>query len=353
MTAVLSDIASFLRWWRDTLVGLLPGSLRARWHLVRERIELTVSEDQFSIDVVTLEGRRTHKTLPSDFNDAVILAETLEAVRGKDRSLVLRLPRHSALVRDLSLPLAAEENLRQVLQYEMDKYTPYAASAVYFGFVQTGRDMAKQRLHVRLVVIPRSVLDHWLGVFREWGVSFDRVEAEQQPDVDLLAAAGQQPASRSGSPLRWFMRFVVVLLVVSALIMPLFKMRQVVVELNGAIDQVQPMAARAVGLQKQRDRLASQVSFLAEKRDSRYPALIIMEELATVLADDTWVNSVHVKDGKITIQGFSESASDLIRKIDASALFESVSFIAPVTRDRRRNKDVFRIQMTISRKEPG
>jgi general secretion pathway protein L len=69
--------------------------------------------------------------------------------------------------------------------------------------------------------------------------------------------------------------------------------------------------------------------------------------MAFILPDDTWVQSLQLNDRRVVIQGQSAAASALIGRIEASPLFGSVSFAAPVTRDRVTDKEVFQIALMI------
>ena len=55
----------------------------------------------------------------------------LEELAGRAREVVLCLPADKVMARKLMLPLVAEENLRQVLGFEMDRQTPFSLDQVY------------------------------------------------------------------------------------------------------------------------------------------------------------------------------------------------------------------------------
>ena len=68
--------------------------------------------------------------------------------------VVLRLDPALAIVQPVELPLVAEENLGQVLAYQMDRETPFTADRVYFDYRVVDRDRPAQLLGAELVVIP-------------------------------------------------------------------------------------------------------------------------------------------------------------------------------------------------------
>jgi general secretion pathway protein L len=270
-------------------------------------------------------------------------------MRGNERRLVLRLPSHSVLVREFSLPAAVEENLGQVIGYEMDRYTPFKADAVYHGYRITRRD--KAQVHVQLVVVPREALNNWLHDLQVLGIYPDRIEAEQVPGVDL-AAAVRMTSTRIRAPgWRGISAVLLVILLIAAAWLPLWKMQEALAYLDEELDKVQETASQAQILRTERDGLLAQSRFLGEQRAR--PAIVeVLDELAAVLPDDTWVQSLEYEGQRLEIQGYSASASGLIPRIEASPLFESVSFIAPVNHNARTDKDIFQIALTVGEEQP-
>ena len=60
---------------------------------------------------------------------------------GETGEVILCLPADKVLTRTLTLPLATEENLREVLAFQMDRQTPFTVEQVYYdyGVVARGR----------------------------------------------------------------------------------------------------------------------------------------------------------------------------------------------------------------------
>ena len=55
-------------------------------------------------------------------------------------------------MRRVTMPAATEENLRQVLGFEMDRLTPLRADEVYFDYRVVSRDAAAGQIAVQLAV---------------------------------------------------------------------------------------------------------------------------------------------------------------------------------------------------------
>ena len=126
----------FSAWWGSQLVACLP----ARWRaLVEERSEsLLIDLRPDELDRLARARRRTqriraHRAQPAaprrrvPNSSACATRSTIRGVR-----IVLCIPAERVLQRNLTLPAAAEENLRQVLAFEMDRQTPFKADQIYF-----------------------------------------------------------------------------------------------------------------------------------------------------------------------------------------------------------------------------
>jgi Tfp pilus assembly protein PilN len=80
------------------------------------------------------------------------------------------LPQNDFLVRFITLPSSAEENLREVLRYEIEKYIPFPEEDVHFDFVTLERDEGSKTLRLLLLVIEKSVLDAYLAILDNVGI---------------------------------------------------------------------------------------------------------------------------------------------------------------------------------------
>src|SRR5262245_3114414 len=92
---------------------------------------------------------------------------------GKD-SLYICVPQEQAIVQKLFLPQAAENNLRQVLEYEIERQLPFRRDDIYFDFMPIGKQGDK--IGVYLFAIPKKSLVHILDVLGSFGIRPNGVE---------------------------------------------------------------------------------------------------------------------------------------------------------------------------------
>ncbi|PTB02967.1 hypothetical protein C6V82_00050 [Halomonas urumqiensis] len=264
-----------------------------------------------------------------------------------DPSLVAR--------RQLVLPLAAEENLRQVLEFEMDRRTPFRADDVVFDWRVLERSVANHALTLELVVVPRERLKEWrsrLAVLGFAAQCIDVLAGQPEPaarglGVDLLAS---EAATGKGGTQRRINRGLALAglcLLVAVLVVPTWRMQLAERQLG---DQVEAARADALAVVDRLDVIERRHGGLQQllERRQREPAVVArLAELARVLPDDTWLQQLELGDGRMIVQGESARAAALIERLEASPLLGAASFEAPVDTDPTSGQERFRIALRL------
>lgn len=100
----------------------------------------------------------------------------IEENRGDRDNLFLGIPGSKVIFKNLSLPSPTEENLKEVLGFEMDRYTPFNLEDVYFDFKIVKRDEARKIIHVLLMVVKKEVIDYYLKLLQRINVKVRGIE---------------------------------------------------------------------------------------------------------------------------------------------------------------------------------
>src|SRR5205823_14832388 len=103
--------------------------------------------------------------------------------RSASRTTVLRLGEQDVLGKTVSLPLAAERELDQVLAFEMDRETPFKAEELYWNHRVEAADRKNGRLSVRLSLVPKASLAPLLTALSLAGIRPGRAEIAGGPDA--------------------------------------------------------------------------------------------------------------------------------------------------------------------------
>jgi general secretion pathway protein L len=97
------------------------------------------------------------------------LVNTFISKHHLDRKRVsISFPREKAMLRFITLPIAAKENLRKVVEYETPKYTPFEKDDVYFDYQVLKEDDGG--LHLVVVFMKKAEVDPYLSLLRKIGI---------------------------------------------------------------------------------------------------------------------------------------------------------------------------------------
>ncbi len=340
-------IGRFLRWWTGELAGMLPASLAGRSDAGRW-LHVALGGDPVT---AVLEGPRERVLLELPAAQSQRLPEALAAAAGglDPRRVRCRitLPAREALTRDLELPLAAEENLREVLGFEMSRNTPFRSEDVHFDYQVLSRDPARQRLRVRLQVVPRDRLAPVLAAISAWDPRPTPVPgAASEAQGDERAAFAFQATGyreRPHGPLNAVLVLAAVVLAALTLWMPYAEQREYRARLEREAAAALAEAEEAVAL---RDRLAAERearALITDARSGRPGMVELLEGLTRALPDDTYLFRLEVGRGQVNLHGSAKAASALIAILEATPHLQAVRFASPVTRDGASGRERFHI----------
>jgi len=127
------------------------------------------------------------------------------------------------------------------------------------------------------------------------------------------------------------------------LFIPLIKEKKEVEYLSGIIETLKPQVVRVEQMKKHQQNILRNIKAIRSFKSSS-TTLEILKEITLLLPKDTWVTRLIIKDKKIKIEGYSDSATGLISILESSSLLKNVSFSSPVYKDRRLKKERFKIK---------
>ena len=350
LAVVRQGLRGFFAWWFGELAGLVPARLSPARR--RDRHRLVLALDERGIGVFEIVGDREQELGGVDragSGQAAQIAALLGRARRRTSRITLRLAPGMGLRKTLDLPLAAHDDLDQLLRFEMDRLTPFRAEDVVFAQRVLDRDPEQQRITVELQVAPRVVVEQALAVaaackVRPTRVELAMAEAPALPALNLLPAESE--AAPAGRLNRWLV-LVALTLMVAALAIPLQQQRVTAADLERQVAAAKAAAQKSVQLRERLDQLDGNVRFLNDQK-RRIPMLTrILAELTRVIPDQAYVEQLDVRDGELTLRGLATTPSDLIALLDQSALFRKPEFRSPVTQDPRLGLERFQLSAKV------
>ena len=336
------------RWWREGLLSWLPAGAR-RWLAGSSRRLVLTVEDGACV-LVREEAGQTQELERLDRSSPDGNAMTGWFRTEKPREWVLRFPASQALVRVLTLPLAAEKNLRQVAGFEMDRLTPFTAAQVYYDAAVLERQSESRRLRVELTALPRAAVDPVLTSLRQQGLPPDTLDVVGgRPHLNLLPPEQRPRRGLWSQRGRAAVVITSLVLVVAAVALPIWQQRTLLIGAIAKVDQVQKTANQALTLRDQLDKALEASRMLAQKKQSIPARVDLLRELTVILPDDTWVERLQIRGDSAQLIGQSGKASALIGIVESSKLFSGAGFSSPVTIDPRTGKERFVLNARIGR----
>ncbi len=351
-----SRLAAFWRWWSGELKNVAYerfAALRGAGEVPNVALEAnelvlltpaSLAGPEARIDLAAQDAARARAALQS-------LLDRAGEARGRVR---LCLGPGEALVRRVTMPAATEENLPQVLAFEMDRLTPFAAHEVYFDYRVLSRDAAAGQLVLQLAVARREVVDASVDRVRSIGGNVQGVGVRdalgtEAAALDLLPSEqrGERESARERLVQRALVAAVAILLGL-ALLIPVWRKRETVIALLPLVARAQQGAQEADRLARELDRQVNEYNFLLTKKHANYPVLAYVEEITRLLPDSTWLQQLQVKsNGKtreVQLTGETPSSSKLIEILTQSKLLRNPSPRGTSTRGSTPNSERFLIE---------
>jgi general secretion pathway protein L len=169
------------------------------------------------------------------------------------------------------------------------------------------------------------------------GVTVREDAGHSSAPLDLLPSEqrGERETGRDRM-LKRLLAVAVVLLLLAALIYPIYRKRETVIALLPQVVRAQSAASSTDAIAKELERQVADYNFLLNRRHATPSALAYVEDISRLLPDNTWVQQFDLKQvGKtreVQITGETVSSSRLIEILEQSQLLQNAAPRGTVTR---------------------
>lgn len=304
------------QWWLAELQACLPPSVR-QW-LVPETVEQVY---------------------------AWPLVEPL-APPGANTRKILLLPPTQVLMQSLHLPAAATRNLSTVIGYELDRFTPFEASQLYFVARQARRGVAF--IEVTLVAIVRERLDRILAECAALGLRPEAVDVGadgQHMGIDLLPRPLRPQQPRPGHRLRRVLAWLCGALLLSAMLLWLNDRQRLLEEMQAELQVQKAQVNEIKQLRQQLTNTRGAASYLLRRKAEQLPLSALLSELTRCLPLDTWIEHLEINNStELAFSGQSGKASALIAHVKDCHSLENVRFQGVIQPDNKTGKDQYSLR---------
>ncbi len=350
-----TPLPRFFAWWGRELAALLP----ARWRaLLAERADALLIAARAGELVLwrqsgesSAEMGRIALDQPAEEQKAGF-ARLRGALDDPNLRRIYCIGAERTLRRAIVLPAAAEDNLRQVLAFEMDRQTPFKADQVYYDYRVADRTAAERNLHIELVVVPRAQLDAELAAVSAIGAELDGVDCwrdgagSQRTGLNLLPAERRFKRKNLRLRMNLLLAGAALVLLVTCMLLLLANRESALAAMGTEVDKAQNEAKQVAVLRKTLTDTIDSANFLSRKKRETPLMVDLLNDLTERLPDDTYLERLNVDDkNKIELQGLSNDASKLIGLLQKSEVLTNPSVQGTIQPDPRTKKDRFNITL--------
>ncbi|HEX9158802.1 MAG TPA: PilN domain-containing protein [Rhizomicrobium sp.] len=259
-----------------------------------------------------------------------LLAGSERVPRGT-ADVMIQLPGEEVLRRRFELPAARRATLARAVPFELERLSPIEPDRLYYDFSVLPSAKTKKQAELEIRIVKRTSVDSAIALAHEAGLRVGAIRFAGDP---LEANWRSFPVDRTAwLKLKWrqwnvFALAGAAIVLATAVVFAAYLRGAAAADaLSSELDAASTRAAVVHRLAHQINDVQAQIEFpLAEKRA---PFLLtILSEVTRELPEGTWLTEFELDGGKVHIQGFSKSASDVVGDIDRSPLFANAQFMS-------------------------
>ncbi|MGY2224940.1 PilN domain-containing protein [Pseudomonas gingeri] len=315
-----SQLPAFFQWWRQQLIACLP----MRW---KEVLESSNTEQLY-------------------FWQTDTLPDALPAQEPQRRQILI-LSRDHILLIPVQLPAAAAADADSALAFEMDKYTPFKASEVYFDKVRVQTTSHNSsHLYFDLAVTLRERLDALLDGLTLQGHRVDVIDAlddqGKRLNLNLLPAHRRTSHANPKRRLQQVLTGVSLVMLIAVMLLWVHNRQSALNDMASQVKTLRNDTQQIQALQQQLNGLLGAGRFIQDQKSQASSKTALLRELTTCIPSNTWLEQLEInQQGAVSLSGQSSQASELIDKMKACTSLESLQFQGIIQPDSSTGMDRF------------
>ena len=357
-----SSISQFMRWWKAELKSFVPQKYHEK--LFPQAIKVLLTQEEENVTVWCNQGDDFEKYTDAKGEDDNQeqwwhqVQHIINQADGKKVEVQYLLPNAETLVRKIALPIAAKENLDEVIGFELDKYVPFSAEQVQISYKIDKNNHDENKILLDLAVIPKQRLLDVLGMCDEKSVSLDGIDINMQSKeskpyylgVNLLPKEQRKIQNNFNFKLNAALILITIGLVYFVMHTSVENKLNKIETLTEINSELQKQARTSKLLKKDLKTVIVSSKFLQNKKNDHPKIVEILSDVTAKLPDTTFLSKMKINQTELEITGLSDNANILIPELDKSSNWYVPHFHGSRTPDSRTNKEKFVIKADI--KEP-
>lgn len=271
-----------------------------------------------------------------DTNDKINLVTELDTKKLNKKKINIFVPVRHVMYKTVRLPLNARNNIKQVIEYEFDKYFPLNVNDAYFG-CKIFKPVEVNCLNVGIWAIRKSYLSKLIHKIQlRYSLEIKEavvVNSAWQALITTSVLRNNNQTDSTGKKQYFpYYRYIAVLLVILILVTPLIKMQHLNENLLQQIRQLEEQAKDTIFLKNNINIIETGLNELVKSKKSTPSITEIWSELTNIISGNGYVNNVRFYEGKIKLDGKANSVEKIVKLLEQNKNFTEISIDAPVRR---------------------
>jgi Tfp pilus assembly protein PilN len=162
-------------------------------------------------------------------------------------------------------------------------------------------------------------------------------------DCNFLTERAVRPERGRRRHLRKALGTIAICLGGAAVLLPIYRAEQKQAILTQRIAEARQATDETQRLRAEIGSFDEAARFLVTRKRATPPVSVILNEVAGVLPDDTWLMELQIALPTVQLSGASRSSSSLIGALEGSGFFQGTEFRSATMRDTRTGRENFAI----------
>lgn len=330
-------------WWTSELSALVPARLRQIKGRRRPPVALCIEGPSASILITGSRPSGSASQEPLTLREAAERAA--DAARKHGGEIEVRVPLRQVFTRHVTLPRMSASDLSRVLLLDLERLTPLKSADVMSAHIVCEVEGGRGQIHATQFVLKRKSIEPvveavaaaggqvtWIGCWNE----------QNSAPLPICFKRGEKP-----SPASHTSRAVaagLVLLMLSAPSLYIYRKHEAVAELHSKIDSVRKDAADVQRSIAKTETLTGLQTNLGRLQEGKGDVLATIEQLSRLLPDTVYLTTLRIASHSVEISGLAASAAELPQILERSHMFTDAVLTAPVTVESRDGRERFSLK---------
>lgn len=331
------EVGRWWTWWKGQLSALIPPQVQALYSSQSEPTYIIFESDKYGL-AACKDGQIGPSTqrLP-------------EVITGE--KIVLLLPYKSVLLRDRVLPVASMPQYQDIMNLQVPVETPFDLSEVCADSRIIDVDFDSGSLLVQQALLRQDLAHRHYRSLRDRNVGLSGIDIlgdDYRPmGFNLLPSDWRSSEHRQTSRLNFYMLLGVMALSATLIVTASLRLDREAQLLQSKLTYARDQAQTTLSIQQELNRQhgALKTAHLLANHPSGF--LPLYQALATTLPEETYLEALIYKDGRISLIGLSQSSETLSERLETIPGVESARLQSTMAANDATGRDRFRMELNL------